>query len=115
MRRNPEVLAITEEQRIELAGWAQSRTLPAGDVFRARLILALAEGRSYGQIMPPCKRQRPRSPAGSNALRNRAWRVWSQVTRAVSPAWPTPPCKLESHARPSRKDRKSTSLNYSNE
>jgi transposase len=51
MRRNPEVLAITEEQRIELAGWAQSRTLPAGDVFRARLILALAEGRSYGQIM----------------------------------------------------------------
>jgi transposase len=51
MRRNPEVFAITEEQRIELAGWAQSRTLPAGDVFRARLILALAEGRSYGQIM----------------------------------------------------------------
>src|SRR5947209_7040756 len=51
MRRNPEVLAIPEEQRIELAGWAQSRTLPAGDVFRARLILALAEGRSYGQIM----------------------------------------------------------------
>jgi transposase len=51
MRRKPEVLSLTEEQRIELTGWAQSRTLPAGDVFRARLILALAEGRSYGQIM----------------------------------------------------------------
>ena len=30
---------------------AQSRTLPAGDVFRARLILALAEGKTYLQIM----------------------------------------------------------------
>ena len=51
MRRNPELLLLTEEQRIELTSWAQSRTLPAGDVFRARLILALAEGRSHRQIM----------------------------------------------------------------
>jgi len=27
-----------------LTKWAQLRTLPAGDVFRARLILALADG-----------------------------------------------------------------------
>jgi transposase len=33
-----------------LCRWAQSRTLPAGDVFRARLILALADGLSYVQI-----------------------------------------------------------------
>ena len=51
MRRNQAVLAITDEQRSELSKWAQSRTLPAGDVFRARLILALAEGESYRQIM----------------------------------------------------------------
>ena len=51
MRRNLEVLSVTEEQRVELTSWAQSRTLPAGDVFRARLILALAEGRSHRQIM----------------------------------------------------------------
>jgi transposase len=50
MRRNREVLTLTEEQRGELTRWAQSRTLPAGDVFRARLILALADGRSYSQI-----------------------------------------------------------------
>ena len=37
------MLAITNEQRSELSKWAQSRTMPAGDVFRARLILALAE------------------------------------------------------------------------
>src|SRR5450755_1987096 len=50
MRRNQRMLAITEEQRKELSKWAQSRTLPAGDVFRARLILALAEGRTYSHI-----------------------------------------------------------------
>jgi transposase len=44
------VLTVTDEQRKELNGWAQSRTLPAGDVFRARLILALAEGQSYRQV-----------------------------------------------------------------
>ncbi len=38
------------EQRDELESWAQSRTLPAGEVFRARLILALADGMSYREI-----------------------------------------------------------------
>jgi transposase len=51
MRQNQKVLSLTEEQRSELSKWAASRTLPAGDVFRAGLILALAEGRSYSQIM----------------------------------------------------------------
>lgn len=31
------------EQREELKRWAHSRSLPAGDVFRARLIVALAD------------------------------------------------------------------------
>src|ERR1700691_6480753 len=44
-------LAVTEQQRGELSKWAASRTLPAGDVFRARLILALADPRTYSQIM----------------------------------------------------------------
>lgn len=43
--------SITDEERGELKRWASSRTLPAGDVFRARLILSLAEGSSYSQIM----------------------------------------------------------------
>lgn len=51
MRRNQLAVSITEEQRNELDKWAQLRTLPAGDVFRARLILALADGQSYRQIM----------------------------------------------------------------
>ena len=51
MRRNQFVLGLTDEQRSELTKWAQSRTLPSGDVFRARLILALADGWTYAQIM----------------------------------------------------------------
>src|ERR1700755_3237420 len=41
---------LSQENREELERWAQSRTLPAGDVFRARLILALADGLSYREI-----------------------------------------------------------------
>ena len=35
---------LSEEQRVELSSIAQSRSLPAGYVFRARLILMLAAG-----------------------------------------------------------------------
>jgi len=44
------MLLLSNDEREELTVWAQSRTLPAGDVFRARLILALASGLSYRQI-----------------------------------------------------------------
>jgi len=48
--RYRELFSITAEQREELRRWSQSRTLPAGEVFRARLILALAEGMTYNAI-----------------------------------------------------------------
>ena len=47
---NRELLQVTSEEREELERWAQSRSLPAGDVSRARLILALADGLSYRDI-----------------------------------------------------------------
>jgi transposase len=50
MRRERLVLTLTDQQRGELETCAASRTLPAGDVFRARLILALADGQTYSQI-----------------------------------------------------------------
>ena len=53
------MLVITGEQRKELSKWAQSRTLPAGDVFRARLILALADGQTYSWIMTTLKTTAP--------------------------------------------------------
>jgi transposase len=54
-----ELLQLTEDQRNELIRWAQSRTLAAGDVFRARLILALADGWSYRQIMEKLQTSAP--------------------------------------------------------
>jgi hypothetical protein len=44
------MLLLSDDEREELTRWAQSRTLRAGDVFRARLILALASGLSYGRL-----------------------------------------------------------------
>jgi len=43
-------LELTEQESQDLRHVAGSRALPAGDVFRARLILLLAEGRSYAAI-----------------------------------------------------------------
>jgi transposase len=50
MADNRGLLEVSAEQRQELDGWTQSRTLPAGDVFRARIVLALADGLSYREI-----------------------------------------------------------------
>jgi hypothetical protein len=50
---------LTEQERNELRRWAQSRTLPAGDVFRARLVLALADGHSYSWIEGELGTSRP--------------------------------------------------------
>jgi hypothetical protein len=45
------LLTLSNDEREELTRWAQLRTLPAGDVFRARLILALADRLSYREII----------------------------------------------------------------
>ena len=45
-----EPVTITEDEQRELERMSLSRSLPAGDVFRARVVLMLAEGRSYTEI-----------------------------------------------------------------
>lgn len=45
-----EAITLTEDERAELESMTQSRTLPAGDVFRARLVLMLADGLPYRTI-----------------------------------------------------------------
>ena len=59
MTDNRSLLKLTLEQREDLQRWAQSRTLPAGDVFRARLILALADGTTYREIARGLKTSLP--------------------------------------------------------
>jgi transposase len=43
-------IVLTDGQQVELSRIAQSRSLPAGYVFRARMILMLAEGASFSTI-----------------------------------------------------------------
>jgi transposase len=45
-----EPLSLSEDEQQELRRMSLSRLLPAGDVFRARVILMLAEGRSYAEV-----------------------------------------------------------------
>lgn len=59
MRRYHRVSELSRENREELIRWSQSRTLPAGDVFRARLMLALADGKSWNQIEVELQTSRP--------------------------------------------------------
>src|SRR3984893_10547252 len=49
MATGSEVL-LTRQQHSDLSNIAQSRSLPAGYVFRAKLILMLAEGASFNAI-----------------------------------------------------------------
>jgi transposase len=48
--RSVSVITLTEQQKTELSIIAQSQALPAGYVFRAKLILLLAEGLSLSTI-----------------------------------------------------------------
>src|SRR3954451_10701348 len=59
MRGWQAVIELTEQEREELKRWSASRTLRAGDVFKAKLILALAEGVSYSRIESELNTSRP--------------------------------------------------------
>ena len=54
-----EPLSLSEQQRADLNEIAQSRALPAGFVFRAKLILMLAEGLAYSMIQERLQTTRP--------------------------------------------------------
>ena len=53
------MIELTEQEREELTRWSTSRTLAAGDVFKAKLILALSDGVSYSRIEAELKTSRP--------------------------------------------------------
>lgn len=62
-----EPLVLSEEEHDELRQVSFSRSLPAGDVFRARLILMLAQDRSYADIQQRLERpQLPRFRDGAS-------------------------------------------------
>src|SRR3984957_7832505 len=58
------VIELKAEEREELTRWSKSRTLPAGDVLKARLILALAGGKSCSAVEAELNTSRPKNPRG---------------------------------------------------
>jgi hypothetical protein len=101
MRRYQTVFAITDEQRGELSKWAASRTLPAGDVFRARLILALAEG-AHTRIMQTLQTTAPTISRWKQRFEEHGIAGLARVTKGASRAWPMQRRRLASLARRSR-------------
>src|ERR1700691_937794 len=53
------VITLSVAEREELTRWSKSRTLAAGDVFKASLILALADGKSYSAVEAELNTSRP--------------------------------------------------------
>jgi hypothetical protein len=72
-------VVLNEEQQLELSRIAQSRCLPAGYVFRAKLILMLAEGASFSTIKQRLGTRRRPLSAGSSASLLRGWMDWIPV------------------------------------
>jgi len=54
-----DLIVLTDSEQDELHRIGQSRSLPAGYVFRARLILMLAEGASFSRIQRSLKTTAP--------------------------------------------------------
>ena len=96
------MLDIGDEQRNELSRRAASRTLPAGDVFSARLILALAGGQTYHQTMTSLQTPAPTISRWKHRSSGKESTDWSRAIGAVSRAWQTRPCRPESRARRSK-------------
>jgi hypothetical protein len=74
-------VVLSEEPQLELSRIAQSRSLPAGYVFRARLILMLAEGAPFSTI----KQRLRTSFVGSGASSPLASTVWIRIIRDKGP------------------------------
>ena len=93
---------MTSEQREELERWAQSRALRAGDVYRARLILALADGLSYREIERTLGASAPTVSKWRSRFEESGVAGLQGQHQGSKPRTATPAYKRESFAGPSR-------------
>jgi hypothetical protein len=76
-------LFLTRQYHSDLSSIAQSRSLPAGYVFRAKLILTLAEAASFNTIQRRLQTTAPKSVRWNPAIRDS--RNWTPIIPAKSP------------------------------
>jgi hypothetical protein len=84
-------VSLTSKQRSELGSIAQSGSLPAGYVFRAKLILMLQKEPPSTPLSVGCRPVLPPSFAGSSASSNpdsMGWTpiIWVQKAKVLTPA-----------------------------
>ncbi len=92
---NDNQILLTQQQHADLNHIAQSRALPAGYVFRAKLILMLAEGASFNAI----KRQLQTTAPTIVRWKQRFRRIRTRWTGHLS-SRPKAPCTDSRSARP---------------
>jgi transposase len=85
-----ELLSLTATQREELTRWSQSRTLPVGDAFRALLILALADGRTYKAIKRELQTTVRTISRWKQRFEESGSRAWNQRHKVSKPRTATP-------------------------
>lgn len=95
MRRCEAVIELTAAEREELTGWSKSRILAAGDVFKALLILALADGKSYSSIEAELNTSRPTIARWKSRFEQDRIPGWKVVIRAAGRARPRLRCRRE--------------------
>lgn len=76
----------SEEQSKELNSIAQSRSLPAGYVFRARLILMLVEGATFSMIQKQLRTTAPTIIRWKARFLQLGRMDWIRITRVSRPA-----------------------------
>ena len=84
MASGSEIL-LTPQQHSDLNSIAQSRSLPAGYVFRAKLILMLAEGASFNTIKQRLQTTAPTIIRWKQRFRQHGLEDWTPIIPAKSP------------------------------
>ncbi len=78
-------ILLTKQQHSDLSSIAQSRALPAGYVFRAKLILMLAEGSSFNAIKRQLQTTAPTIVRWKQRFRQHGLAGWTPIIPVRSP------------------------------
>jgi hypothetical protein len=84
MASGSEIL-LTQQQHSDLSSIAQCRSLPAGYVFRAKLILMLAEGASFNAVKRQFQTTAPTIIRWKQRFRHTDSRDWTPIIPARNP------------------------------
>src|SRR5258708_31233386 len=95
--------SLTQQQQSDLSSIAQSRSLPAGYVFRAKLILMLAEGAPFNAIKRQLQTTAPTSGRWKQRFRQHGLEVLDTYHPGQNPIVLTPALRARILSAPGKK------------